>query len=156
MSVVYAKNKTTQRDFVLAWWDRLDRKLAHNMKESYPYIEDFNLSQDMPYADKLRNIPNNALRRAGLKPKRRNGKRKKAELSFDAKRKILMRLDLAMCQIAGREIQKRNERFAEIDTISCGDPIEPTPLEDRYKAWKGGEISFRGKFDARLKMWVTE
>lgn len=75
--MTYAKSKTTQGEFVKAWWEAKDRRAWEQLKRNCPWIEMESCFNGMTYADKLHNIPNNALRRAGLKPIRRNGMRKK-------------------------------------------------------------------------------
>lgn len=64
--MTYAKHKTAQAEFVAAWWEAQDRKAREKLKRHYPGIETVSFFGGMEYADKLRNIPNNALRRAGF------------------------------------------------------------------------------------------
>lgn len=113
--MTYVKHKTTQSAFVAAWWDKAERKTAQKLKEHYPGISSVRLFDGMTYADKLRAIPNNALRRAGLKPRRRNGKRKKEQtvLSQASMQKILRNMDAMVTSIAAREIRKMTEQFAD-------------------------------------------
>lgn len=114
--MTYAKHKTTQAEFVAAWWEAQDRKAREKLKRHYPGIETVSFFGGMEYADKLRNIPNNALRRAGLKPRRRNGKRKKERtvLSQASMQRILRGIDRAVTQIAALEMAKMTEQFADV------------------------------------------
>lgn len=118
----YAKSRPTQSEFVAAWWDEQERKTNQKLEEHYPGIASVKLFAGMTYADKLRAIPNNALRRAGLKPRRRNGERKKEQtvLSQASMQRILRGIDMAVTQIAALETKKRTERFADISEIGCG------------------------------------
>lgn len=75
--MTYAKHKTTQAEFVAAWWAEKERREWEQMKRYCPWVEMESCFNGVTYADKLHTIPNNALRRAGLKPIRRNGMRKK-------------------------------------------------------------------------------
>ena len=71
--MTYAKNKTTQAEFVKAWWEKADKKAEAFLQKECPGIG-ISLFNVATYKDKLAAIPNNVLRRAGLKPIRRNGK----------------------------------------------------------------------------------
>lgn len=114
--MTYAKHKTTQAEFVAAWWEAQDRKAREKLKQDYPGIETVSFYGGMEYADKLRNIQNNALRRAGLKPRRRNGERKKERtvLSQASMQRILRGIDRAVTQIAALEMAKATEQFADV------------------------------------------
>lgn len=113
--MIYAKRKTTQSEFVAAWWDKAEQKTAQSLEERYPGISSAKMFDGMTYADKLRAIPNNALRRAGLKPRRRNGKRKKEQtvLSQASMQKILRNMNAMVTSIAALEIKKRTEQFVD-------------------------------------------
>lgn len=121
--MTYAKHKTTQAEFIAAWWEEQDRKARGKLKRHYPGIETVSFFGGMEYADKLRNIPNNVLRRAGLKPRRRNGKRKKERtvLSQASMQRILRGIDRAVTQIATLEFTKMTEQFA--DVCEMGEPF---------------------------------
>lgn len=117
--MTYAKHKTTQSAFVAAWWDKAERETAQKLEEHYPGVLSVKLFDGMTYADKLRAIPNNALRRAGLRPRRRNGKRKKEQtvLSQASMQKILRNMDAMVTSIAALEIPKRMEQFADFHNL---------------------------------------
>lgn len=117
--MTYAKRKTTQSEFVAAWWDKAEQKTAQSLEERYPGISSVKMFDGMTYADKLRAIPNNALRRAGLKPRRRNGKRKKEQtvLSQASMQKILRNMNAMVTSIAAREIRKMTEQFADFHDL---------------------------------------
>ena len=114
--MTYAKHKTTQAEFVAAWWEAQDRKAREKLKRHYPGIEAVSFYGGMEYADKLRNIPNNALRRAGLKPRRRNGKRKKDTvcLSQASMTRILTSTDKTMQRAFRIELAKLTKQFADV------------------------------------------
>lgn len=117
--MTYAKHKTTQSEFVAAWWDKAEQKTAQKLEEHYPGISGVKMFDGMTYADKLRAIPNNALRRAGLKPRRRNGKRKKEQtvLSQASMQRILRNMNAMVTSIAALEIKKRTEQFADFHDL---------------------------------------
>lgn len=130
--MTYAKSKTTQSAFVAAWWDKAERKTAQKLKEHYPGISSVRLFDGMTYADKLWAIPNNALRHAGLKPRRRNGKRKREQtvLSQASMQKILRNMNTMITSIATLETQKRTEQLADFhDLITASNEV--TMLEVR-------------------------
>lgn len=125
--MTYAKHKTTQGAFVAAWWDKAEQKTAQSLEEYYPGVSSVKMFDGMTYADKLRAIPNNALRRAGLKPRRRNGKRKKEQtvLSQASMQKILRNMNAMVTSIAALEIQKRTEQFADFhDLFKASNEVE--------------------------------
>lgn len=130
--MTYAKHKTTQSEFVAAWWDKAEQKTAQSLEEHYPDISSVKIYDGMTYADKLRAIPNNALLRAGLKPRRRNGKRKKEQtvLSQASMQKILRNMNAMVTSIAALEIQKRTEQFADFHDL-FKESNEVTVLEVR-------------------------
>ena len=116
----YAKNKATQAEFVKAYWEAQDRKAWERLKKDYPGIETVSFFNGMEYRDKLRNIPNNALRRAGLKPRRRNGKRKKDAvcLSQASMTHILTSTDKTMQKAFGIELAKLTKQFADVGKMA--------------------------------------
>ena len=118
--MTYAKHKTTQAEFVKAWWDEKDRKAWEKMKQDYPGIETVSFFCGIDYADKLRNIPNNALRRAGLKPRRRNGKRKAdtVTLSQATMEHILKSIDKTMQKAFQVKLMQLTEQFADVGKMA--------------------------------------
>lgn len=118
--MTYAKHKTTQAEFVKAWWAEKDRKAWEKLKRHYPGIETVSFYGSMEYADKLRAIPNNALRRAGLKPRRRNGKRKKDTvcLSQASMTRILTSTDKTMQRAFSIELAKLTKQFADVGKMA--------------------------------------
>jgi hypothetical protein len=130
--VTYAKHKTTQGEIVAAWWSKVEQKTSQSLEEHYPGISGVKLFDGMTYADKLRAIPNNALRRAGLKPRRRNGKRKKEQtvLSQASMQKIIRSMNAMATSIAALEIHKRTEQLADFHDLLMASN-EVTMLEVR-------------------------
>lgn len=130
--MTYAKSKTTQSDFVAAWWDKKERKAKMLLEADYPGLADVKLLTGITYSDKLQAIPNNDLRRAGLKPRRRNGKRKKEQtvLSHESMQKILRTMNAMVTSIAALEIQKRTEQLADFHNLLMASN-EATLLEVR-------------------------
>ncbi len=92
--MIYAKHKTTQAEFVKAWWEKVNKQVLERL-ERYAFVSGGNFSDGITYKTKLWAIPNNALRRAGLKPRRRNGERKKGERTLDTQtmQKVLREID---------------------------------------------------------------
>lgn len=128
----YAKSRPTQSEFVAEWWDEQERKTNQKLEENYPGIASVKLFAGMTYADKLQAIPNNALRRAGLKPRRRNGERKKERtvLSQASMQRILRGIDRAVTQIAALEMAKMTEQFADVGKMG----VAFTDSQDRLEA----------------------
>lgn len=128
----YAKSRPTQSEFVAAWWDEQERKTDQKLEEHYPGIASVKLFSGMAYSEKIRFIPNNALRRAGLKPRRRNGKRKKEQtvLSQATLQRILRGIDKAVTQIAALEMEKMTEKFADVGKMD----VVFTDSQDRLEA----------------------
>lgn len=139
--MTYAKSKTTQSEFVAAWWDKSEQKTAQSLEERYPGISSVKMFDGMTYADKLRAIPNNALRHAGLKPRRRNGKRKKEQtvLSQASMQKIIRNMNAMVTSIAALEIKKRTEQFVDFrDLFKASNEV--TVLEVR--GGPGNKVQF--------------
>lgn len=112
----YAKSRPTQSEFVAAWWQKAEQTANRKLERDYPGIASVKLFNGMTYADKFWAIPNNAIRRAGLKPRRRNGERKKERtvLSQAPMQRILRGIDRAVTQIAALEMAKMTEQFADV------------------------------------------
>lgn len=118
--MIYAKHKATQAEFVKAWWDEKDRKAWEKLKRDYPGIETVSFFNGMTYADKLRAIPNNALRRAGLKPRRRNGRRKAetVHLSLASMSHILTSTDKTMQRAIQIKLAQLTKQFADVGKMA--------------------------------------
>ena len=119
--MTYAKNKTTQAEFVKAWWEAKDRRAWEKLKRNCPSIEMESSINGMTYADKLHNIPNNALRRAGLKPIRRNGMRKKEWKKQQFLRSIAAInaevIQPLLAELIPKKIEQVNDCFAPVKTV---------------------------------------
>lgn len=156
--MTYAKNKTTQAEFVAAWWEAQDRKAREKLKRHYPGIETVSFFGGMEYADKLRNIPNNALRRAGLKPRRRNGKRKKDTvcLSQVSMTHILTSTDKTMQRAFSIELAKLTKQFADVGKmgVKAADALDGLRHEleaEKQRPYLGRVMHYKNEQFLRLE-----
>ena len=150
--MTYAKHKTTQAEFVKAYWEAQDRKAWEKLKKDYPGIETVSFFNGMEYRDKLRNIPNNALRRAGLKPIRRNGMRKKEWKKMQVLRALAAINAEVIQPLLVELIPKRVEHLYE--KFAC--PIEVANQENVFEMHEENAVHFERNYLGRVMIHKNE